>query len=204
MKKEESRREICGFGRSCVLNVPKSLENRLTSAAVGGVLSAPFSVKSILSKNMPNVYNDWYVKHKEDFGENTPNTFAEYEKMMYNKGKNKELKEIKEKIKFIERTPCELTQKKISHFMLEEGKKHSQEFFDVGYTERDSLLLKYDIAKQYNINKAFGFGTGYKEPNVTFSIFMELGVTKKKRFRTVWQIDKPGDIPRIISGHAED
>ena len=124
--------------------------------------------------------------------------------MMYNKGKNKELKEIKEKIKVIENANCELTQKKISHYMLEEGKKHSKEFFDVGYNKDDSLLLKYDIAKQYDMEKAFDFGTGYEEPNVTFSIFMELGVTKKKRFRTVWQIDKPGDVPRIISCHAED
>ena len=88
--------------------------------------------------------------------------------------------------------------------MLEEGKKHYREFFNVGYTEENSLLLKYDIAKQYDMKKAFDFGTGYKEPNVTFIIFMDLGVTKKKRFRTVWQIDKPGDIPRIISCHEED
>lgn len=51
MKKEESRGEIRGFGRSCVLNVPKSFENWITSAAVGGILSAPIATGTIVIKN---------------------------------------------------------------------------------------------------------------------------------------------------------
>ena len=184
-------------------------EEAIYSGILGALSAGGIAVaggKRVLSNNanVPDIYGNWYSSHREDFGKNLPNTFAEYKRMMYNQGKSKELKEIKEKIKVIENTPCELTQKKISHYMLEEGKKHYREFFNVGYTEENSLLLKYDIAKQYDMKKAFDFGTGYKEPNVTFSIFMDLGVTKKKRFRTVWQIDKPGDIPRIISCHEED
>lgn len=50
---------------NAVLNVPKSLENWLTSAAIGGVLSAPVSVKSILSKNAAD-----FVEHKNFDGIN--------------------------------------------------------------------------------------------------------------------------------------
>ena len=37
-----------------------------------------------------------------------------------------------------------------------------------------------------------------------FSIFTELGVDKKKRFRTVWQKDTSESVPRIITVHRED
>ena len=163
-------------------------EEAIYSGILGALSAGGIAVaggKRVLSNNanVPDIYGNWYSSHREDFGKNLPNTFAEYKRMMYNQGKSKELKEIKEKIKVIENTPCELTQKKISHYMLEEGKKHYREFFNVGYAEENSLLLKYDIAKQYDMKKAFDFGTGYKEPNVTFSIFMDLGVTKKKSYR---------------------
>ena len=152
-----------------------------------------------------DIYENWYKEHKEDFGDDIPETFAEYEKWLYNKTGSKEtIDVIKKRIDTVENAPCELTQKKITHYMLEPGKKHSKDFFDVGYTERDSLLLKSEIAEQFDIRRAVDFGPGYKEPQVTFSIFMELGVTEKKRFRTVWQIDSPGETPRIITNHRED
>lgn len=37
-----------------------------------------------------------------------------------------------------------------------------------------------------------------------FSIFMQLGVKKKKRFRSVWQKDTPESEPRLITAHRED
>lgn len=30
---------------------------------------------------------------------------------------------------------------------------------------------------------------------------MQLGVDKERTFLTAWQIDKPGDLPRIITGY---
>ena len=84
LKKEESRREICGFGRSCVLNVPKSLENWSTSAAVGGVLGAPTTVKSLLSKNAADFVE--YESFKNILGNNAPKKFEDFKNLKYNSG----------------------------------------------------------------------------------------------------------------------
>ena len=149
-------------------------------------------------------YERWYNNFREDFGENLPETFAEYEEKMYNDGKAQELNVIKNRIKTIDNAPFYIHKDKIIHFLLEPEKKHSKDFFDVGYTVKDSLLLKYDILKQVDEKNVVNIRPGHKEPEIKFSIFMDLGVTKKKRFRTVWQIDKPGDIPKIVTAYRED
>ena len=82
MKKEESRREICGFGRSCVLNVPKSFENWITSAAAGGVVGAPTTVKSLLSKNAADFVE--YENFKKIIGDDFPYDLDSFKKMKYN------------------------------------------------------------------------------------------------------------------------
>lgn len=90
---------------------------------------------------------------------------------------------------------------KIVDFLLKQGAKHSKEFFDVGYTAKDSLRLFKDIEKGYDLSKATNFiniNNGKR-----FSIFMQLGMTKKKRFRTVWQIDTPDLCPRFITSYRE-
>ena len=91
----------------CVVKITL-LEKKKTAAeksASGGIAVA--GGKRVLSNNanVPDIYGNWYSSHREDFGKNLPNTFAEYKRMMYNQGKSKELKEIKEKIKVIENTP---------------------------------------------------------------------------------------------------
>lgn len=92
---------------------------------------------------------------------------------------------------------------KINKFLLKPGAKHSKEFFDVGYKESDYELLVNDLLN--------GFSNGeivdrivFSNDVERFSIFMQLGVKKKKRFRSVWQKDTPESEPRLITAHRED
>lgn len=94
---------------------------------------------------------------------------------------------------------------KINKFLLKPGAKHSKEFFDVGYKENDYEKLFDDIAKSYDIKKAVDFCPNDSDNKDTFSIFMDLGVTKQKSFRTVWeQSREKGSKPRLITAHRED
>ncbi len=98
---------------------------------------------------------------------------------------------------------CTIHPDKINRFFLQPGAKHSQEFFDVGYTKNDFEKLQEDLLNGFDYRKA----TDKKKSDngsEKFSIFMELGVDKKKSFRTVWQKDTPNSVPRIITAHRED
>ncbi len=98
---------------------------------------------------------------------------------------------------------CFIHPDKVNKYFLKPGAKHSNEFFDVGYTVNDGDKLTKDLTEIFDYSKAV-------EKSVTnsgaekFSIFAELGVSKKKRFRTVWQKDTPKSKPRIITAHRED
>lgn len=95
-----------------------------------------------------------------------------------------------------------IADRKITHFCLKPGGKHAKEFFDVGYETTDAELLMADILAQTNNERV---DIHIDNNNVEkFSIFMELGKTKKKRFRTVWQKDTPESKPRLITAHRED
>lgn len=94
---------------------------------------------------------------------------------------------------------------KINKFLLKPGAKHSQEFFDVGYKKDDYEKLFDDIAKNYDFKKAVDFCPNDSDKKDTFSIFMDLGVTKQKSFRTVWeQSREKSSKPRLITAHRED
>ena len=101
------------------------------------------------------------------------------------------------------RKKVEIPAAKIDSFFLKPGAKHAQEFFDVGYSEKDSKRLHRDILSQYNEGKAVD---KKKLPDGAerFSIFMELGIgDKQKTFRLVWQKDSEDAKPRLITGHRE-
>ncbi|MDD6059686.1 MAG: hypothetical protein PUB97_04790 [Ruminococcus sp.] len=98
---------------------------------------------------------------------------------------------------------CEIHLNKVQNFFLKPDAKHSKEFFDVGYTQNDIDKLTRDLEACFDYSKAVDKSvseTGVEK----FSIFTELGVTKKKRFRTVWQKDTADSVPRIITAHRED
>ena len=94
---------------------------------------------------------------------------------------------------------------KINKFLLKPGAKHSQEFFDVGYKRDDYERLFDDIVNGYDKKKAIDFQADDKHRKDSFSIFMNLGVSSQKRFRTVWeQSREEGSKPRLITAHRED
>lgn len=98
---------------------------------------------------------------------------------------------------------CEIAPDKINKFFLKPNAKHSREFFDVGYKSTDFELLNKDLKACFDYSKAVDkvvLDNGAER----FSIFTELGVNEKKRFRTVWQKDTPESTPHIITAHRED
>ena len=98
---------------------------------------------------------------------------------------------------------CVIDDKKIDRFCLLPGAKHADDFFNAGYKPGDTELLRKNISDSFDNNKAVD--RYISSDNVEkFSIFMELGVTKKKRFRTVWQKDTPDSTARFITAHRED
>lgn len=98
---------------------------------------------------------------------------------------------------------CTIHPDKVNKFFLKPNAKHSKEFFDVGYTVNDANKLTDDLKEIFDYSKAVDKSIS-NDGVEKFSIFAELGVTKKKRFRTVWQKDTPNSTPRIITAHRED
>lgn len=92
---------------------------------------------------------------------------------------------------------------KITKYLLKPGAKHADEFFAVGYSELYPKQLYDDIAAGYDLSKAVEKKTGHSGSK-TFNIYMYLGITTKKRFRTSWQIDTEGSKPRLITAHRKD
>lgn len=98
---------------------------------------------------------------------------------------------------------CEIAPDKINKFFLKPNAKHSDDFFNIGYKVTDFELLDKDLKACFDYSKAVDkvvFDNGVER----FSIFTELGVNEKKRFRTVWQKDTPESTPHIITAHRED
>ena len=96
-----------------------------------------------------------------------------------------------------------IAEPKISKFLLKPGAKHSAEFFSAGYTEQDGAILNADIYQQFDNSLKTDIRIA-EDGTESFSIFMELGTTDKKTFRTVWQRDPGSKKPRLITAHRED
>ncbi|MBO5969500.1 MAG: minor capsid protein [Clostridia bacterium] len=145
-----------------------------------------------------------YDEYKAILGENMPKTFEQFQELKYNNPEGwKSVKTLKKQTVFVNNAPCVTTPQKYTGYFLKPGAKHSAEFFDVGYTEDNPMQLRYDMAKLFNIENAIDASTNSRGEE-KFSIFMQLGVTRKKTFRTVWQKDTPASMPRIITAHRED
>lgn len=89
---------------------------------------------------------------------------------------------------------------KLMKYLLDPEKAHYPEFIAVGYSRDDPERLRQDLlaglrkgsAKVYSTN---GFSV------VSFEVDMMLGVTREKKFRTVWQVDAGTDFPRFVTAH---
>ncbi len=94
----------------------------------------------------------------------------------------------------------DLDPNKINKFLLLPGAKHSEEFFNVGYKPGDYELLFDDIAAGFDMKKAVDFRAN-PSGKEGFSIFMKLGVTKKRDFRTTWERKNSKSKPRFTSAY---
>ena len=89
---------------------------------------------------------------------------------------------------------------KIVRFLLDPEKKHYKEFVAVGYSKKDPDRLKRDLLEGLVTNTAQAYEANEHGASA-FHVDMFLGVTRKARFRTAWQIDKDKDYPRFITAH---
>lgn len=144
---------------------------------------------------------DQFAEYRKLLGKDAPTSYYQFREIKYNDADAWDnLKEQARMERTIRNAPCQLTKRKFSGYFLKPGAKHADEFFDVGYTVDDVRLLRYDMARLFDFALAANRKTD--EYGVeTFNIGMLLGVENKKTFLTAWQIDKPGDKPRIITAY---
>ena len=89
---------------------------------------------------------------------------------------------------------------KIYKYLLKKGTNHYQEFKSVGFKEENSYKLLDQLYEGYkNGKKVHDRKNGYTFKN--FRIDMQLGITKKRNFRTAWSIDRKGDKPRFVTAY---
>lgn len=145
-----------------------------------------------------------FEEYRAVLGKNAPKTFADFQDLKYNNAEKwAALKTEKRQTDFVENAPCVTTPKKYTGYFLKPGAKHADQFFDVGYMQDNPLQLRYDMAQQFDMEKAEDIkelGGGARK----FNIYMELGVTKKRTFCTGWIQDTPDSIPRVVTGFRKN
>jgi hypothetical protein len=95
-----------------------------------------------------------------------------------------------------------VAQSKLAKYCLNPDKPHAKEFFEVGYKETDEAILFQHIQSGFDMNKKSE--SRFRESGAEqFAIPMKLGVTKQRTFTTSWQIDEPGDEPRMTSAYLD-
>lgn len=145
-----------------------------------------------------------HEEYRSVLGNKVPAGFADFQKMKYNDPEKWDaIKTLKRQTGFVNTAECETTARKFTGYLLKPGAKHSQDFFDVGYSKDNPTQLRYDIAKAFDMSKAVNRAVD-KNGVETFNIYMHLGVDEKKQFLTGWQIDAPGQKPRIITAFRKD
>lgn len=145
-----------------------------------------------------------FAKYQEVLKSKAPKTLAEFQNLKYNEPEKwDKLRAVKHQTEFVNNAPCVTTPKKYTGYFLKPGAKHADQFFDVGYEEDNPLQLRYDMARQFDMNKAVNILKN-NDGSTKFNIYMEIGVTKKRTFCTGWRIDKQGDTPRIITAFRSE
>ena len=145
-----------------------------------------------------------WKEYKAVLNKKVPNTVENFQNLKYNEPEKwAQLKTTKRQTVVVKNAECITTFKKYTGYFLKSGAKHADQFFDVGYTSDNPLQLRYDMARQFNMEKAVDFkelGGGA----VRFNIYMELGVTKQRTFCTGWIKDAPESKPRIITAFRKN
>ena len=121
-----------------------------------------------------------YEEFKELLGSDAPKNYDDFLQIKYYNQSEWDALQIEARMEQVIRsTPCTLTERKYSGYFLKPGAKHADDFFSVGYTEADIRLLRYDMARQFDMDRAVEFkelGNG----RIQFNIYITLGVNKKK------------------------
>lgn len=146
-----------------------------------------------------------WAEYKSVLGKNVPGTLDSFQNLKYNEPEKwARLKTDKRQTDFVNNAPCVTTPKKFTGYFLKSGAKHADQFFNVGYTENDVLQLRYDIARQFDMQKAQDFRK-LQDGSEKFSMYMQLGIDgKEKSFLVCW-ISEPGkDKPRITTAYRKD
>lgn len=104
---------------------------------------------------------------------------------------NRDIKIIKENSNFV------INPNKIVNYLLKPSSDHFRDFVRVGYKPNDYSSLFNDIAMGFDINKSKNSGV-YK-----IIITMELGVTKKENFCTIWKKDSNG-ILKFVTAYIKN
>lgn len=181
-----------------MLIVPETGERKLVSdmtypewaAQIEAENKTAWDVYMKKGKNLSSDSKQW-EEYRSVLGNIVPNTLDSFQNMKYNSPETwKQLQTTKRQSVFVNNAPCKTTPKKFTGYFLKEGAKHADQFFDVGYTSSDLLLLRYDVARQFDMSKAVN-RTVDKNGVETFNVYMSLGVIKKRSFLTGWQIDSP-------------
>lgn len=92
---------------------------------------------------------------------------------------------------------------KLNKFCLKPETKHSKDFFDVGYTEKDGERLFQDLADGFDLSKAIDSKCDEVTSYDTISIPMKLGIKESRTFRTVWRNDGIDDTYRFITAYVD-
>ncbi len=91
-----------------------------------------------------------------------------------------------------------IAEAKITKYLLDPTRVHYKEFVAVGYSKNNPEQLTKDLSEGLKGNVAVAFEAN-EHGDRTFNVDMMLGVTRKARFRTAWQIDKGNNVPRFIT-----
>lgn len=89
---------------------------------------------------------------------------------------------------------------KIYKYYLNEEKEHYHEFVEAGYTKENGEQLRRDMLdglKNNPVHEYIRTDTGYQKAIV----YMELGINKKKLFKTVWGKSKDERYYRNVTAY---
>lgn len=89
---------------------------------------------------------------------------------------------------------------KIMKYLLDPEKAHYPEFIAVGYSRDDPERLRQDLLAGLRKGPAKVYGADDFSV-VSFVVDTMLGVTREKKFRTVWQVDEGTDYPRFVTAY---
>lgn len=105
---------------------------------------------------------------------------------------------------FVNRVPnaknAVIADAKITKFLLAPNQKHYDEFVSVGYSADKPEQLKSDLLRGLTENEAKEY-VANAHGDRSFEVDMMLGVDRKAKFRTAWQIDNGTITPRFITAH---